>query len=515
MWLYNFVSVAGNVGLNVEFDIVIAQTIGECLCHYVRRVEGYLVGCGDIVIHFNREGNAQSGQLFDCLFLIFFCFCWVNSGWSITIGFAQTQFLLNQFGVFGAVCGINQALHSIEVVFTNHWVDGIGSLPVIGKVQTVVPGFTECFVRDCSVPVFIRCAVFFFLIVVEVELVRVLGRNCRYHVVIVFVAWIFCDGIDMCLGQVNIVDFSILIQLEGNVVGFNHLDGNCFKTFALGIPVQWVLGENLLVVMDVGGHGVSAVVPHIFVVHRLNASRTAQLFYHCRGNWIQGIIGSKSIKIRFLGDTMINQRIVIRGFQSDHLAEFGAFLCVQSKCFFFAEGLGVFIVFLCTFYHFQRHGGIGGVVLVEVHNPLQTGSKIFCGTLRFFIAVDVYPLHTLANLEGPGQTAILGSPFFCDAWNQFTVCINFEQTVYQVGQVLAIFCSLRVQDIEGFQLTGNQLGDNQVTDLIPRCRSSSFFFLFLFLLFATLFSGAAGIFSRFFFGCCATASAAAQHKSCC
>ena len=74
MWLYNFVSVAGNVGLNVEFDIVITQTIGECLCHYVRRVEGYLVGCGDIVIHFNREGNAQSGQLFDCLFLIFFCF---------------------------------------------------------------------------------------------------------------------------------------------------------------------------------------------------------------------------------------------------------------------------------------------------------------------------------------------------------------------------------------------------------------------------------------------------------
>ena len=515
MWLYNFVSVAGNVGLNVEFDIVITQTIGECLCHYVRRVEGYLVGCGDIVIHFNREGNAQSGQLFDCLFLIFFCFCWVNSGWSITIGFAQTQFLLNQFGVFGAVCGINQALHSIEVVFTNHWVDGIGSLPVIGKVQTVVPGFTECFVRDCSVPVFIRCAVFFFLIVVEVELVRVLGRTCRYHVVIVFVAWIFCDGIDMCLGQVNIVDFSILIQLEGNVVGFNHLDGNCFKTFALGIPVQWVLGENLLVVMDVGGHGVSAVVPHIFVVHRLNASRTAQLFYHCRGNWIQGIVGSKGIKVWFLGNTMVNYSVVIRGFQSDHLAEFGAFLCVQSKCFFFAEGLGVFIVFLCTFYHFQRHGGIGGVVLVEVHNPLQTGSKVFCGTLRFFIAVDVYPLHTLANLEGPGQTAILGSPFFCDAWNQFTVCINFEQTVYQVGQVLAIFCSLRVQDIEGFQLTGNQLGDNQVTDLIPRCRSSSFFFLFLFLLFATLFSGVAGVFSRFFFGCCATASAAAQHKSCC
>ena len=210
---------------------------------------------------------------------------------------------------------------------------------------------------------------------------------------------------------------------------------------------------------------------------------------------------------------MINQSIVVRCFQTNHLTEFGAFLCVQSISLLFGQGLGVFVVFSCAFDHLQRHGGVGRVVLVEVEYPLQTGCEVLCITSSFFVAVDVYPFYIVAQFEGPGQTAILGTPFFSDTWNQFTLWVSFQQTVYQVAQVFIVLSSLRVQNVEGFQLTSCNNRTNQIFNLVFRG-----FFLILclcFFLLLTALLGGVAAFSRFFFGCCSTAAAAAQHEGCC
>ena len=175
---------------------------------------------------------------------------------------------------------------------------------------------------------------------------------------------------------------------------------------------------------------------------------------------------------------MINQSIVVRCFQTNHLTEFGAFLCVQSISLVFGQGLGVFIVFSCTFNHLQRHGGVGRVVLVEVEYPFQTGSKVLCITVCHLVAIDIDPFYTLTNFKGPGQTVVLGSPFFCDTRNQFTFFVNLQQTIDQVGQVFAVLASLGVQDVEGFQLTADSHRKSQVGDAffgIFLCRSRSAF----------------------------------------
>src|SRR5699024_10219167 len=181
------------------------------------------------------------------------------------------------------------------------------------------------------------------------------------------------DGGQGALGQANVVEVACLIQLERNVGGLYHLDGNSVEQFALGIPVEWVLGENFLVALDVGGHGVWTIVPHVLIVHRLNSIYAAQLIDHALRHWIQGLICSQCIEVWFFSDAGVDDGVVIRNFHSDHLKELRAFSCSQSKCFFLAQCLGVLVVFLSAFDHFKLHRGIGGVVLIEVQYPFQTG----------------------------------------------------------------------------------------------------------------------------------------------
>ena len=150
---------------------------------------------------------------------------------------------------------------------------------------------------------------------------------------------------------------------------------------------------------------------------------------------------------------------------------------------------------------------------MEVEYPLQTGQKVLCDTVCFFIAVNINPFYIVAQFEGPGQTAILGTPFFSDTWNQFTFWVSFQQTVYQVAQVFIVLSSLRVQNVEGFQLTRCNNRTNQIFNLVFRG-----FFLILFLCFFLLLTallGCVAAFSRFFFGCCSPAAATAQHEGCC
>ena len=135
---------------------------------------------------------------------------------------------------------------------------------------------------------------------------------------------------------------------------------------------------------------------------------------------------------------MINQCVVVRCFDTDCLQELGAFRSIELISFFLGQALGIFIIFLCAFDHLQRHRGIGRIVFVEVEHPFQTGDKVLRCAVCFFLRIYIDPLDTFTQMEGPGQSAVLGSPIFCNRWNQLTFVVNFQQTVHQIGQVFAV-----------------------------------------------------------------------------
>ena len=96
----------------------------------------------------------------------------------------------------------------------------------------------------------------------------------------VWVALVVVDGIQVTFGQTGGINLARLIQLICNVVGLYHSYGNGVKQLAIGIPVGWVFGEDFFVALDVGGHGITSVVPHSLVVHALDAVY-AQFIDHC------------------------------------------------------------------------------------------------------------------------------------------------------------------------------------------------------------------------------------------
>ena len=106
---------------------------------------------------------------------------------------------------------------------------------------------------------------------------------------------------------------------------------------------------------------------------------------------------------------------------------------------------------------------------MEVQYPLQTGCEVLSVTICHLFALDVDPFYTISDVEGPGQTAVVGFPALCDCRNEFTLWVSLEQTVYEVGQVFAVFLSLCVQDVEGFQLTANRYRQNQIGDSFVIC----------------------------------------------
>src|SRR5699024_9217792 len=212
-----FGTLAGNVGLDVQFDIIIAQAVGERLTKYSRAVQRGLVACCDVVIDTNREGDAQSGQLLNRLLFVLLCLVCIQTDDGLAVHLRQAEFLFHQFGVVGAVRGVNQTLHGEALVFTAHRVDGVESLVVLGQIQSIVPRQAERFVCNRGVPVGIFGTVLSVLVKVEVDLIGVFVRRFFYQIVIELVVLVAADGLEVGLGQVNVVELAGLVQLEGNI----------------------------------------------------------------------------------------------------------------------------------------------------------------------------------------------------------------------------------------------------------------------------------------------------------
>ena len=353
-WSVNFLCCAGNVGFDVQLNIIFTKAVDEALFEDVRAVQSGLVGCGNIVVDTDWEGNAGGGQFLDGLLLILLCFVRVQSGQGLTV-FLNAQFFLYQVSIVGTVGGVDQTLHGVGVVFTAHRVDGVQSGVVLLEVEPVVPGEAEGLVGNCQIPVVVRGAVFVVLCKVEVNLPGIFGRQFFNQIVMELVVFIIIDGGQVALGQCNIIQFPCLIQLESDIGRLYHLDGDCVKKGALGVPIFRVFGLYLFVALNVGGHEVWSVVPHGLVVHRAHAVRAAQLIDHCLRDWEQAGVGCYRVKIWFRVDAMVNDGVIIRNLNAYHLQEGGTFARSQRVSFFLAQCLGVLVVLVSALNHFQRH----------------------------------------------------------------------------------------------------------------------------------------------------------------
>ena len=288
------------------------------------------------------------------------------------------------------------------------------------------------------------------------------------HLVVIRIAFIAADGHDVGFGQRYLVDLARLIQLVCDIGRFNHSDRDGVKAGALGIPVRRVFGKHLFVTLNVGGHRIAAVVPHIFIVHRLD-SVDAQLIHQALSQRIHAGVGTNGIEVWFFGGAVINQSIIIRRLNVDHLAEDRALAGIQRISFFLGQALGVLIVLLCALDHLHRHGGVGRIIFIEVEHPLHSGQKVLSGNLSHLVSIDIYPGRVVAQVEGPGQTAVLGAPLLCDARNQLAVVVDLQQTVPDVGQILGVRRSFRVEQVKGSQLRGRYLRKHKVGDLLVLC----------------------------------------------
>ena len=147
---------------------------------------------------------------------------------------------------------------------------------------------------------------------------------------------------------------------------------------------------------------------------------------------------------------MIDQCVIIGSFDANHFQEL---VSTQCHTFCFRQTLGVFIVFTGTLDHICGHGCVVRTILMEVHNPFQTCDEVLCGTISFFVALLIYPLNTLSQVESPGQTAIFCSPLFSDSGNQLALVVCFQQTFVCVTQNVQVVCHFCIQNEYIFHFT--------------------------------------------------------------
>ena len=234
------------------------------------------------------------------------------------------------------------------------------------------------------------------------ELIRELIRQSLYQLIMILMILIVVNGIQVRLCQSDIVKFSGLVQLICHIRRLYHVNGYCIKAFGVCIPVSIVLGQNFFISLNVAGHDVWSVVPHIFIV-ACQESVDAQFVDQCLRSRIQTLVSCNGWEVRFFRDTGIDNGVIIRCRNSNHIKELTSLIRGKRTSFFFTETLGIIVIILSPLNQVARHRNIRRTVLVIVQYELQTRQEILRGTVCLFLAVHVYPFHTFTQVERPGN----------------------------------------------------------------------------------------------------------------
>ena len=396
------------------------------------------------------EGDADGAQLVHRLLLEGGDVCATGTDHGLAVVLAVAHPLTHQLGVVLAAGVVADALHGVEVVLALQGVDGVGAGVVGGQVQTLQHAAAESLVGHGLVPVVVGGAVVVEALKVEVELVAVLLGALFAQLVGVLVVGIVGDGGDGRLGQVDLVQLAVLVQLVAhNLVG-QHGDDDALKAAVVVGAVPGGVGDEALgVAVDVLLDQVRATVPHL-KLGGIAEAVDAQLVDEVLGSGVEADITCNGVEVGAGILAGEHQGVVIGSLDAHAEVEH---ILVGQVGGGVAQLDGVVVVLLGVQDVLQGHGGVKSLVLVLVDDPLAAHQEVLGGDVARDVAVDVAPVHVVAQVEGPDRSVLVVLPALGDGSHRLAVGVRAQQAVHQVGQDVEVGGILAVQDVPLLQLT--------------------------------------------------------------
>ena len=94
-----------------------------------------------------------------------------------------------------------------------------------------------------------------------------------------------------------------------------------------------------------------------------------------------------------------------------------------------------------------------GYVLGLVQNRPGAHREVLGGDVAHNVAVDVAPIHVVAQVEGPDGSGLVALPAGSDGGHGLAVAVVADQAVHQVGQDVEVGSALAVDNVPALQLT--------------------------------------------------------------
>ena len=449
---------AGNEGLDVQLDEVVAEAVGEALLQ-----DGGVVQCGgaagdDEVGGLDGEGDADGAQLLHGLLLqggdVAAVGTQADHGLAVVLLSVEAHLLGHQSGVLNALRVVAQTLHGVVVVLALQGVDLVVAGEPCLQVQAAVEALTESGVGDGLVPVHIGGAIGVVLLVVEVHGVGSGAGALLTELAVVLVVGVGGDGGDGALVQVHLVQLAVLVELECDGLIGDHGHGQTLEAADVGSIVVVGVGDIALgVALDILFDDIGAAVPHVGVVAATEGLDAQLVDQRLRGG-VEAGVGGHGIKV--------GAGVLAGEYQSVVVGSLDAHACVQHILIAQVGGgrahiLGLLVVLLSAHDVQGGHGGVVGLVLGGVQHPLQTDQKIGGGDVLLHLAVAVHPVHIVAQVEGPDGGVLVGLPAGGDGGHQLAVAVEAHQAVPQVGDDVGVGEGLAVQHVPALDLTVGRL----------------------------------------------------------
>ena len=370
---------------------------------------------------------------------------------------AKAQLVGHQGGVVGAVGGVAQALHGVEVVLALQGVDLVVACVERAQLQVLVEALAECLVGNGLVPVLIRGAVGVVAGIVEEEAVAELLGALLAQLAVVPVVGVVGDGGQGGLHQIDLVQLTVLVQLVADVHIAQHGHGEALKAaHVVGAVVAGVGDVALGVALNILLHDVGTAVPHGGVVAGAEAL-DAQLVDQVLSSRVEAVVGGHGIEIGAGVGAGEHQSVIIRCFHADAEAQH---ILVGQVGGSVAQLLGVCVVVGSAHHVVVGHGGVVGLVLVRVHDPLKAHQEVLAGQVGLHLAVDIDPIDIVAQVERPDGGVLVVLPAGSNGGCHLAVAVKTQQAVPQVGDDIGVGSLLGVQHVPALQLAvGGLKGD--------------------------------------------------------
>ena len=269
------------------------------------------------------------------------------------------------------------------------------------------------------------------------------------------------DGGQVGLGQVDVIDLAVLVQLQAHGQVGDHGDGMMLETGAVVCSVVVGVGDEALgVLLDILLDEVRTIVPHGGVIAGAEAI-DAQLVDEVLRGGVEAVVSSDGVEVGAGVLAGEDQSVVVRSLDADTSSQHILVGHIGSSV---ALVLGQVVVLGSAHDGLRGHGGVEGLVLEGVQDPLEAHEEVLGGQVRLDLAVDVAPIDIVAQVEGPDGGVLVVLPAGCDGGNCLAVAVEAQQAVPAVGGDVQVGSGLAVQEVPSLQLTVSGLEGDVIGD---------------------------------------------------